>query len=55
MNSNRSKDPKEAPMDPLEEHCIGELFDAIESKDVVSFRQALEAFVMNCFEEEKAA
>ncbi len=37
--------------DHLEDHCIGELFDACVNKDVKAFRSAVEALVMNCFEE----
>jgi hypothetical protein len=39
-----------SPSDILEEHCIGELMTAAKDKDVISFRKALEALVMNCFE-----
>lgn len=35
----------------LENHCIDELMQAVSSKDVVSFRRAVEALVMNCFED----
>lgn len=35
----------------LEDHCIGELMDAVPSLDVGAFRKALEALVLNCFEE----
>lgn len=38
--------------DLLEDHCIGELMEAVESKNVKAFRAALEALVMNCFEDE---
>lgn len=40
------------PEDHLESHCAGELIDAVESKDVAKFRSALEALLMNMFEEE---
>ncbi len=42
-----------SPDDHLEAHCAGELFEAIESKDVAKFRHALEALVLNCFESEQ--
>lgn len=38
--------------DHLEEHCAGELMDAVEKKDVKAFRSAFETLIMNCFEEE---
>ncbi len=38
--------------DHLEDHCMKELMDAVESKDVKSFRAALEALILNCFEDE---
>jgi len=38
--------------DHLEEHCVGELMDAVKSKDVRAFRSALEALILNCFDEE---
>lgn len=37
--------------DKLEEHCFQELKDACQSHDVKAFRAALEAIVMNCFED----
>jgi len=37
----------------MEEFCIDELMEAVANKDVESFRNALEALVMNCFEEEE--
>lgn len=40
-----------SPSDHLEEHCAGELMEAVEKKDVKAFRSAVEALVMNCFEE----
>lgn len=38
--------------DHLEQHCAGELLDAVEKKDVKAFRSAFEALIMNCFETE---
>jgi hypothetical protein len=40
--------------DHLEDHCIGELMDACPSKNVKAFRSALEALVLNCFDEGEA-
>lgn len=37
--------------DKLEEHCMGELMDAAMDKDVGKFRAALEALILNLFEE----
>lgn len=37
--------------DKLEEHCIGELMEAVEAKDHARFRSAIEALVLNLFEE----
>ena len=37
--------------DHLEEHCIGELMDAVSSKNVKAFRSAFEALFMNCFDD----
>ena len=37
----------------LEEHCVGELMEAVASKNVMKFRQALEALVLNLFEQEE--
>lgn len=34
----------------LEEFCIDELFEAVQSKNVGTFRKAIEALVMNCFD-----
>ena len=39
--------------DVLEQHCISELFDAVENKDHAAFRKALEALIMNMFEDEE--
>ena len=50
-------DPPEAKLingnssDLLEERCTTELMDAAGTKDVKKFRAALEALVMNCFED----
>lgn len=41
--------------DKLEEHCMNEMMDAVHVHDVKSFRSALEALVMNLFEEEEHA
>ena len=38
------------PAEKLEDYCIDELFDACKSQDVSSFRKALEALVLNCFD-----
>lgn len=40
--------------DLLEDHCIGELMDAAQSKDIKRFRAALEALIMNMFDMEDA-
>lgn len=39
--------------DKLEEHCIDELMDAVATQHVSAFRKALEALVLNCFEDEE--
>lgn len=39
--------------DVLEQHCMSELFDAVEEKDHEKFRKALEALVMNMFEHDE--
>lgn len=36
--------------DHLEDHCVSELWAAVPTKDVKSFRSALLALVMNCFD-----
>lgn len=36
--------------DHLEFHCVQELMDSVEHKDVKSFRAALEALVLNMFD-----
>lgn len=36
--------------DHMESHCISELMNAVEAKDVKKFRSAMEALVMNMFE-----
>lgn len=41
--------------DHLEDHCIGELMDAVESKNVKAFRSAFEALIMNCFDDDQGA
>lgn len=41
--------------DHLEDHCIDELWSAVESKDVKSFRSAIEALVMSMFEDQEDA
>lgn len=35
----------------LEDHCIGELMEAYETKNLMAFRHALEALILSCFEE----
>lgn len=40
-----------SPEDLLEDHVIGELYDAIENHDVKAFRAALEALILHMFEE----
>lgn len=47
------RDPMSIGLSDLEEHCAGELMDAIGSKDIKAFRSAIEALVSNCFEEER--
>ncbi len=37
--------------DKLEEHCLQELMEAIKDKDVAKFRSAMEALILNMFEE----
>ena len=39
----------------LEEHLFSELMAAASQKDVTRFREAIEALVLNCFEEETDA
>ena len=41
-----------SPSEILEDHCLSELMDAAKDKNVSAFRKALEALVINCFEEE---
>lgn len=43
----------ESSEDQLERHCIQELWDAIERKDVGAFRSAMEALILNLFEEDE--
>lgn len=43
-----------SPGEQLEEHCAGELMDAVSAKDVKAFRAAITALVMNCFEDEES-
>lgn len=40
--------------DNLEAHCATELIKAVEDKNVDKFRNALEALVLNCFEDEES-
>ena len=40
--------------DQIEEHCISELMDAVKSDDLPMFRKALEALILNCFDEENS-
>lgn len=35
----------------IEEACIDELFEAAHQRDAAGFRRAIEALVMNCFED----
>jgi len=37
----------------LEDKCIRELFDAIETKDIKLFRMAVSALIYNCFSDEE--
>lgn len=39
----------------LEHHCAGEFMDAAKSKNVKSFRAALEALILNLFEDQEGA
>lgn len=39
--------------DKLDQHCTEELMEAMGSKDVKRFRSALEALIMNMFEEQE--
>lgn len=39
--------------DHLEDHCIGEMWSAIEAKDVKGLRSAMEALVLNMFDDEE--
>jgi hypothetical protein len=36
--------------DHVDDHCMGELFDAVQAKDVARFRSAVEALVLNLFD-----
>jgi hypothetical protein len=36
--------------DHLEDHCLDELFEAAENKNIQRFRAAVEAFVLNQFD-----
>ena len=36
--------------DHVDDHCIGELFDACQNKDVERFKSAVEALVLNLFD-----
>jgi len=49
------RDPKTyglSSSEKIEEHCINEIMDAFASHDHSLFRDAIEALVMNCFEED---
>ncbi len=46
----KRNEPIEADLDALEEHCVGELMDAVANKDIKAFMHAIEALVLNCFE-----
>lgn len=37
--------------DHLQDHCMGELFEAASEKNVAKFRSALEALVLDMFED----
>lgn len=37
--------------DHLQDHCMGELFEAAETKNVAKFRSAVEALVLDMFED----
>ena len=37
----------------LEDYCIDELWEAVANKDVSSFRKALEALILNCFDDDE--
>ena len=50
--SEHSKDYGGSLSDQVDDYCIGELMDAVKDKNVSGFRKALEALVLNCFEEE---
>lgn len=56
-SNNGSESPREEKSiggnanERLEDHCIDELMSAVESKNVMSFRSAIEALVLNCFED----
>lgn len=37
--------------DHLEDYCVGELMEAVEEKNIKKFREAIEALVLNCFDD----
>lgn len=39
-----------SPDELVEQHLMGELMDAVERKDVGSFRKTMEALIMNMFD-----
>ncbi len=47
------KNLSDANLGALEEHCASELMSAVENKDVKQFRAALEALVLDMFEDEQ--
>ena len=36
--------------DHIDDHCMGEIFDAFETKNIAKLRSSLEALVMNMFD-----
>lgn len=42
-----------SPDDALSDHCVSELMDAVADKNVMKFRQAVEALVTAMFEEDE--
>ena len=41
-----------SPDEQIEDYIIGELLDSCEKKDVSAFRRALEALVLQCFDDD---
>lgn len=48
----KRNEPMDDDLDALESHCVGELMEAVERKDIKAFMAAIEALVLNCFEGE---